>query len=81
MAQFSALEQMQNLNSTMEKMYVSQRFNQAINIIGKEVEILENNEVKKVLVESVKMIGYDIYLISNEKDIILMTLLVSIYLL
>ncbi|SHE35539.1 flagellar hook assembly protein FlgD [Caloramator sp. ALD01] len=65
MAQFSALEQMQNLNSTMEKLYASQRFSQAINMIGKEVEVIENNIIKKVFIESTKVIGNNVYLISD----------------
>ncbi|MCX7695801.1 MAG: hypothetical protein N2Z71_08875 [Caloramator sp.] len=65
MAQFSALEQMQNLNSTMEKLYTSQKFNQALNIIGKEIEFIENNTVSRALVESTKIVGTDVFLISN----------------
>lgn len=56
MAQFSSLEQMQNLNSTMEKFLTSQKFSQAINMIGKEVEVSSGEGIEKVKVESAKLL-------------------------
>ena len=44
LAQFSSLEQMQNLNTTMERMMATQQqltaLGQAMNMMGKEVELL-----------------------------------------
>ena len=44
LAQFSSLEQMQNLNTTMERMMAAQQqltaLGQAMNMMGKEVELL-----------------------------------------
>ncbi|GFR35603.1 hypothetical protein TCEA9_14150 [Thermobrachium celere] len=47
MAQFSALEQMQNLNLSIEKLLSTQKLNYATSLIGKEVELKYNDTIKK----------------------------------
>ncbi|MBZ4663094.1 MAG: flagellar hook capping protein [Caloramator sp.] len=66
MAQFSSLEQIQNLNNTLEKFFLSQKFSQATNLIGKSVEVLENNSIININVESVRLIGNEVFLVSKD---------------
>lgn len=66
MAQFSSLEQMQNLNNTMEKFFISQKLSQAISLIGKNVDVFDNNSILNFNVESVRLIGNEVFLISKD---------------
>jgi flagellar basal-body rod modification protein FlgD len=58
MAQFSALEQSQNTNASLEKMLVSQRVTEGSMMIGKEVAIVVDDEtyvtelVKGLIIEN-----------------------------
>lgn len=48
MAQFSSLEQMNNMNSTMGDFVKSQKISQAGNLVGKEVEMLDSDTEENV---------------------------------
>lgn len=61
MAQFSALEQSQNMNASMEKMLISQKVTEGSMMIGKNVVFSENNDsyiqgtVKGLIIEQGKV--------------------------
>lgn len=61
MAQFSALEQSQNTNTSLEKLLVSQRVTEGSMMIGKDVAIVVNDEtyvtelVKGLIIENGKV--------------------------
>lgn len=61
MAQFSSLEQSQNMNTSMEKMLISQRITEGSMMIGKNVAIVVNDEkyvqemVKGLIIEQGKV--------------------------
>ena len=44
MAQFSALEQMQNLNTNITKMLLSEKVTEGTSLIGKQVNMLSDNK-------------------------------------
>jgi flagellar basal-body rod modification protein FlgD len=62
MAQFAALEQMQNLNANIQKLLISQRFTEGTMLIGKEVEIKVNEKVIKEIVNGVKVEANEVYI-------------------
>lgn len=65
MAQFSALEQMQNLNVTIEKLLLSQKFTQASNLVGKNVQATIGDQVETMVVDGAKTVGKDVFVTSN----------------
>lgn len=62
MAQFAALEQMQNLNANIQKLLISQRFTEGTMLIGKEVEIKVNEKIIKEIVNGVKVEANEVYI-------------------
>lgn len=69
MAQFSALEQMQNLNVTIEKLLLSQKFTQASNLVGKTVQAIIGEQIETVIVDGAKAIGKDVFVTSKGNQI------------
>lgn len=69
MAQFSALEQMQNLNVTIEKLLLSQKFTQASNLVGKTVQAIIGEQIETLLVDGAKTIGKDVFVTSKGNQI------------
>jgi flagellar basal-body rod modification protein FlgD len=65
MAQFSALEQMQNLNVSMEKLLLSQRLTEGSMLVDKEVGFKIGDTYVKDLVKSVLVEGGQVYLQSE----------------
>lgn len=69
MAQFSALEQMQNLNETMGQLLVSQKFQEGNLMIGKIAKIsLGDNQFIEGEVTSVKFSGSQINIVVEDKE-------------
>jgi len=62
MAQFAALEQMQNLNNSMQKLLLSQKIIEGTVLIGKQVEFDVGNSTITDKVVSVKVEGGQVYL-------------------
>ena len=72
MAEFSSLEQMNNMNSTLSEFMKSQSVSQGASLIGKTVETInqdtgeaESSEVKKVGFEDDKIFAY----LENDKKV------------
>ncbi|QCX32347.1 flagellar hook capping protein [Caloramator sp. E03] len=73
LAQFTALEQMQNLNSNFEKMLLLQKFTEGAMLIGKNVEFSTydssgNATTVNEIVKSVKIGNDNIYLITDSNQ-------------
>lgn len=69
MAQFSALEQMQNLNLTMEKFILNQKFQEGSLMIGKIAVIsLGDDEYTKEEVTGVKLDNGEVKIIAGDKE-------------
>jgi len=69
MAQFSALEQMQNLNQAMGQLLVSQKFEEGNLMIGKIAKIsLGDNQLIEGEVTSVKFVGNQINVVVGDKE-------------
>ncbi|MDA8233841.1 MAG: hypothetical protein M0Z31_03360 [Clostridia bacterium] len=71
MAQFSSLEQMQNLGKLQENLIRESIVGQAINLIGRTVDALdpETNEVFTGKVSAMKMVGGQPKLIIGDKEV------------
>jgi flagellar basal-body rod modification protein FlgD len=70
LAQFTALEQSQNLNTSISKMLLSQKITQGSVLIGHEVSFkVDDDKVVKDVVKGVKVEGQEVYLttVSGEK--------------
>lgn len=66
MAQFSALEQTQNLNSSIEKLLTSQRITEGTMFINKNVEFkLEDDSLVKEIVKGVRVDKNNVYLVTE----------------
>lgn len=70
LAQFTSLEQAQNMNSSITKLLLSQRFTEGAMLIGKNVEFssYDSNgdaELVNEVVKSVKIEDGDVYLITE----------------
>lgn len=64
MAQFTALEQTQNLNVSIEKLLTSQRVTEGSSLIGKSVGFkLSNDSYIKDIVKGVRVEGNSVYLL------------------
>lgn len=64
MAQFSALEQTQNLNVSIEKLLISQRMTEGSSLVGKTVGFkLDNETYIKDTVKGVRVEGGEVYLL------------------
>ncbi|SEF48271.1 flagellar basal-body rod modification protein FlgD [Caloramator fervidus] len=68
MAQFAALEQMQNLNNSLQKLLLSQKLMEGTVLIGKQVEFDVGSSTVIDKVTSVKVEGGQVYL-KTEKGI------------
>lgn len=63
LAQFTSLEQSQNLNANLSKILTSQRITEGTMLLGKNIEIMANdNSMISDVVNKVRKIGNDIYL-------------------
>lgn len=70
LAQFTSLEQTQNLSSTISKLLTSQRLTEGATLIGSEVEFnLGNNNFVTDIVKSVKVVGNEVYLTTKNNNI------------
>lgn len=71
LAQFNSLEQMQNLNSSFEKMLEFQQITQASSLIGKEIKALDSQTKEEItgIVQSVKWLDDEVMLIVGEEEI------------
>lgn len=66
MAQFSSLEQTQNLNATIEKLLASQRVTEGTMMINKNVEFkLSDDTLVKDIVKGVRVEKSNVYLITE----------------
>lgn len=72
MAQFSSLEQMQNLTRTMELFLLEQRFTnlmaQATSLLGRKVEVNDGEKAATGTVEAIKMIDGVPYLVVDGSE-------------
>lgn len=69
-AQFSALEQMQNLNTNMKALMDYQKLGEASNLVGREVEVLNSESGENITGEVDKIVkGDDDYrLVVNDRE-------------
>jgi flagellar basal-body rod modification protein FlgD len=66
LAQFTSLEQTQNLSNTINKLLNSQRLTEGATLIGSQVEFnLGNNNFATDIVKSVRVEGSEVYLITK----------------
>lgn len=69
MAQFSALEQMQNLNTSIEKLLVSQKFQEGSLMIGKTAKIAVGEDgFIDGEVSAVRIAGNQIYVVAGGEE-------------
>lgn len=73
LAQFTALEQMQNLNSNFQKLLLLNKFTEGAMLIGKNVEFLTydssgNSTTVNEVIKSVKIGSDNIYLITDSNQ-------------
>ncbi|MTI65718.1 MAG: flagellar hook capping protein [Firmicutes bacterium] len=68
MAQFSALEQMQNLNQSFEKLMYSQNAQYGTSLVGKKVSVYDGENIVKGEVEKVKLNGNYVDVVINDKE-------------
>ncbi|MTI69481.1 MAG: flagellar hook capping protein [Firmicutes bacterium] len=68
MAQFSSLEQMQNLNQSFEKLMYSQNAQYGTSLVGKKVNVLNGENIVNGEVEKVRLNGSNVSIVIDNKE-------------